>query len=240
MLGKETILSFRDAGASHLLALSGLHLGIICMVAGNILSVLGRSPATAAVRSVLMVLLAAFYTLMTGASPSTVRALLFVAIRETARHSPGRKSTPASVWCTALLIQLILRPDSIGSVGFSLSYLAMLGIFLLFPKLDSWYPSCSRAGRFDPLRRVWSAVALSVSCQAFTAPLVWFTFHTFPRHFILTNLLALPLTELLMACSMGALAASGLQLQTMATLLSGAADAIAGNLLWCLRAIAGM
>ncbi|MBQ1619344.1 MAG: ComEC/Rec2 family competence protein [Bacteroidales bacterium] len=240
MLARETVQVFRDAGASHILALSGLHLGIICLLAGSALSILGRSRTASVLRSGFLILFAAAYTLMTGASPSTVRALLFTSIAEAARHSPGRKASPASVWCTALLVQLVLRPDSISSTGFRLSYLAMLGIFVLFPRLEAWYPSGGRSGRFDPFRRIWSAVALSCSCQAFTAPLVWFTFHTFPKHFILTNLLALPLTELLMACSIGALAASALQASTLGSMLTGAADAISCKLLWCLQTIAGM
>lgn len=78
----------------------------------------------------------------------------------------------------------------------------MLGIVLVFPRLEKWYP----AGiRHDPVRRVWSAVALTLSCQVFTAPLVWARFHSFPKYFLITNLGALPLTEGFLLCALPAL-----------------------------------
>ena len=82
----------------------------------------------------------------------------------------------------------------------------MLGIVLVFPRLDAWYPA---AGRLDPFRRVWSAVALTCSCQLFTAPLVWIRFRSFPKYFLLTNLGALPLTELFVFVSLPVLVLGG-------------------------------
>lgn len=244
LLEKETVDAFRKAGAAHILALSGMHLGIIYLIINGLLSILGRSPLAARIRSAAGVLLAAFYTLMTAASPSTVRALLFIILGELALHCPGRKKTPAGVWCTALFVQLVLRPSVIRSPGFQLSYLAMLGIFTIFPVLNGWYPSAGRrAERFNPLRRIWSAVALSCSCQAFTAPLVWICFHSFPKHFILTNLLALPLTEALMVCALASLLLAALPFtaeSTALTLAAKATDYLAGALQRSLEVIAGM
>jgi len=132
--------------------------------------------------------------MMTGAAPSLVRAFLFILLNESARLLPGRQRRPLNIFCTALIIQLACKPEVIRSLGFQLSYLAMLGIQLLYPRLDAWYPSPG-PGRRDPLRRIWSAMALSCSCQLFTAPLVWLRFGTFPRYFLLTNLGGLPLLE---------------------------------------------
>jgi len=129
---------------------------------------------------------------MTGASPSLVRAFLFILFHELSRHMPGRRVRPQNVFCAALTLQLAVTPAVVRSLGFQLSYLAMLGIIVLFPRIEAWYPA---GVRFDPFRRIWSAVAIAVSCQAFTAPLVWIRFHTFPKYFLLTNLAALPLTE---------------------------------------------
>ncbi len=200
-LGRAVTLSFRAAGASHLLALSGLHLGVIYLILSKLLSILGNSRIACAARSGLIVGFSAFYVLMTGASPSIVRAFLFIVLAEIAGNCPGRSKTPIGVWCTAMLIQLVFRPESVSSVGFQLSYLAMLGIFLVYPSMKAWYPgSGHKREKWNPLRRIWEAMALSASCQLFTAPLVWITFHTFPRYFLLTNLLALPLTEALIAC----------------------------------------
>lgn len=195
-LSRETVAAFRAAGASHILALSGLHLGIIYLLISKLLAVLGNGRITAIIRSILIVAASAFYAFMTGASPSIVRALIFITINEIMRHSPGRRKSPLAVWCCALMIQLAVSPWVIRSVGFQLSYLAMLGIFLVFPWLDGFYPRPTKG--WSPMRWVWSSMALSLSCQLFTAPLVWLRFRTFPKYFMLTNLLALPLTSLLM------------------------------------------
>ena len=238
-LARDTVSAFRAAGASHILALSGLHLGIIYLIISKLLAFLGNSRAAAALRSFIIVALSAFYVFMTGASPSLVRAFLFITLSETARHCPGRRKTPLSGWCTALMIQLLFRPEAISSVGFQLSYLAMLGIFTLFPYLEGWYtPASGKAGKRDPLRLIWKSVALSVSCQVFTAPLVWFTFHTFPRYFLITNLTTLPLTEGLMVCGIAtaALAAAGIS----APLLTGLTDLLSVALIGSLGTIASM
>ena len=195
-LSRETVAAFRAAGASHILALSGLHLGIIYLIISKLLALLGNGRITATIRSILIVAASAFYAFMTGASPSIIRALLFISINELMRHSPGRRKDPLAVWCCALMIQLAISPWVIRSPGFQLSYLAMLGIFLIYPWLEEFYPRPAK-GR-SPMRWIWASMALSISCQLFTAPLVWLRFHTFPKYFLLTNLLALPLTSLLM------------------------------------------
>ena len=200
-LPPETLAAFRQSGASHLLALSGLHLGILYLLIDKALSLLGRYPAVRVLRLAAIVPAALFFTLMTGASPSLVRAFLFILINELLRIS-GRPRKASRVLCLALLVQLVLDPEVIRSLGFQLSYLAMAGIFLLYPFLERWYPGKG------PLQRIWRAAALSISCQLTTAPLAWLRFHSFPRYFLLTNLLALPLTTCLMTAAVVTVALS--------------------------------
>ena len=233
-LSRETVQAFRGSGASHLLALSGLHMGILYLILSRMLRPFGNSPAVRRVRYVLTVLAAGVFTLMTGASPSIVRAFLFIFLNETARMS-GRSRPPLQILSTALLIQLVLSPSSIISAGFQLSYLAMAGIFLLFPHLEAWYPE---GLRFDPVRKVWKAAALSISCQAFTGPLAWLRFRSFPVYFLLTNLLAMPLTTLLIASSVATLAlyATG----CCPGFLIRVTDILADRLVWILQVISSM
>jgi len=198
-LDARTVEAFRKAGAAHILALSGLHLGILYALLRGVLAGLGHSRAANWLRSILSVGAAGFFLLMTGASPSLVRAFLFICLGEVARLLPGRRRQSVGIFCAALIIQLCVDPGVVGSLGFQLSYLALLGIVAVFPRLEAWYPASRRA---DPVRRVWSAMALTLSCQLFTAPLAYLRFHTFPTFFLLTNLGALPLTEGFLLCAL--------------------------------------
>ena len=238
-LDSSVMNSFRDSGASHILALSGLHLGIIYGILLKVTSVFGKHPTVKAVRSLIIISLCGIYTLATGASPSLVRAFLFILVNETARLT-HRSNNPLRVYCAALFIQTAINPQVISSTGFQLSYLAMAGIFLLYPALKKWYPQeeaagdmliekgagraesdglegvmidkgCCRARRCRTSwmkaivsaapRKIWDAAALTISCQVFTGPLAWWKFGTFPKYFLLTNLLSLPLTSAVMLLS---------------------------------------
>lgn len=233
-LSRGTVSAFRGSGASHILALSGLHIGIIYLLLDYLTRLAGRSPLSRILRYGFVLLASAFFTLMTGATPSIVRAFLFILINETLRLT-GRPRNPVRVLCLALFIQLVLSPLSIRSIGFQLSYLAMSGIFLLYPILERWYPD---GGRRDPMRWIWKSAALSISCQVFTAPLVWHCFHSFPRHFLLTNLLALPLTSLVMGSAILTLAWS--VLAPCPTWLLQATDLLSTALIRTLEIISSM
>lgn len=239
-LDSSVMNSFRDSGASHILALSGLHLGIIYGILLKVTSIFGKHPTVKAARSLIIISLCGIYTLATGASPSLVRAFLFILVNETARLT-HRSNNPLRVYCAALFIQTAINPQMISSTGFQLSYLAMAGIFLLYPALKKWYPQeeaagdmliengagltesdglegvmidkgcCCRARRCwtswmktivsAAPRKIWDAAALTISCQVFTGPLAWWKFGTFPKYFLLTNLLSLPLTSAVMLLS---------------------------------------
>lgn len=238
-LPKEITGIFRDSGASHVLALSGLHLGVLYLLLTRLTSPLGNSPKARKSRCSLIIVAALFYSIMTGATPSIIRAFLFITINETARLL-GRKREPVRVLLAALTVQLALKPDVISSVGFQLSYMAMAGIFLLYPTLERIYPapSGSRLSRFNPFRKIWNAAMLSISCQIFTGPIAWHYFHTFPKYFILTNLVALPLTSAIMTLSVATIALSffGICPEPLVILNDQAMQA----LVFCLEIISGL
>lgn len=238
-LTKEITGIFRDSGASHILALSGLHLGVLYILLARLTAPLGNSPWIRRLRYSLIIVAALFYSIMTGATPSIIRAFLFITINETAKLL-GRKREPVRVLLAALTIQLALKPDVITSVAFQLSYMAMAGIFLLFPTLDRIYPTPngSKLSIFNPLRKIWSAAMLSISCQVFTGPLAWYHFHTFPKYFILTNLIALPLTSAIITLSVATIALSflGICPEPLVILNDHAMQA----LFFCLEIISGL
>lgn len=198
--------AFRASGASHILALSGLHLGIIYVIFSKALVILGNGSHARRWRSGLVISLCGFYTLATGAGPSIVRAFIFILLNEIAGLS-GRYNSLAQVLLASLILQLAFSPLSSITVGFQLSYAAIAGIAFIFPWLKSFWPEedaegenpSTAAGRMltSAGRWIWTSAALSISCQLTAGPLAYIYFGTFPKHFLLTNLLALPLTGIL-------------------------------------------
>ena len=200
-LTQQTLTAFRDSGASHILALSGLHLGIIYGIVRHSLSVIGNSRAALYTKAFITISACGFYTLATGAGPSIVRAFLFIFLNEIARAS-HRHHTTGSVLFAALIIQTVISPSSIRSVGFQLSYAAMAGIAFIYPWLRDFWPSgegdpTSLRSRMNIMKRIWEAASLSIACQITTGPLAYIYFKSLPLNFILTNLIALPLTTAL-------------------------------------------
>jgi competence protein ComEC len=192
---------FRESGASHILALSGLHLGIIYGIISWLLSFLGNSPYANKARAFLIIASCGLYTAVTGAGASITRAFFFILIREVSRLC-NRYTSTAQVLMSALFLQLLISPESAGDIGFQLSYSAMAGIAFIFPWLKNLWPE----GKGGLMKWVWTSAAMSISCQITTGPIAFFYFGTFPQHFLLTNLIAIPLTGLIIPSSLVALA----------------------------------
>ena len=205
LLDQGLTAAFRASGASHILALSGLHMGLVCRLARHGTAVIGNSPAARYLRCVLCCAFALFYTIATGASASAQRACIFILMSEFAAVSQRRRSSPAHKLNAALTLQLAFRPRVIVSPAFQLSYMAMAGIVFLNPVLQGWFPKpVSKAGKnLNISRRIWRIAAVSISCQVFTAPVAFLHFGSFPRHFLLANLIALPLTSVMISLAAG-------------------------------------
>lgn len=245
-LSPAVIEVFRTSGASHILALSGLHLGIIYVIFSKGLALLGNGTYARRLRSCLLILFCGFYTLSTGSGPSISRAFIFILLSECAGLT-GRYRSLTQILHASLLLQLIFSPLSILSVSFQLSYAAMAGIAYIFPRMkDMWSDSGTEstdrrsgtaAGRMliSTARWIWSSAALSISCQLTTGPLAYIYFGTFPRYFLLTNLLALPLTGILIPAAVLTLLLSAAG--WCPGILIQATDASASLLIWILSII---
>ena len=234
-LGREAVQIFRDSGASHILALSGLHLGFIYGIVKRISSILGNSLRVKKARAALIICFSIFYTLMTGASPSIVRAMFFIIINEVCSLDAERERGGIRVLFLALLLQLAFNPGALHTIGFQLSYLAVAGLYIVGIPLQRWFPAPER---FSLMKRIWDSLAISIGCQLFTAPLAWHYFHSFPTHFLLTNLLALPLTSAIMALAILTLFLQALGLCPAFLLIL--CNKTTGLLLEVLETIAGM
>lgn len=208
-LNIETTDAFRKSGASHILALSGMHLGIIYGLLKLLFMGLGNSPAARRMKSCLNILICGFYTLSTGAGPSISRAFLFITLAEIAMIS-GRRTSLKGVFFTSLLIQLILSPEDITNVGFLLSYAAIAGIAFIYPRLRDFWPQDTRNTGWTgkALKWIWNSAALSIACQITTAPIAYAVFGTFPKYFLITNLVAVPMIGMIIPAILFVLALS--------------------------------
>jgi len=180
--------AYRDSGAMHLLALSGLHVGLIYALLVRLLTPLGGHRAVRLLRSGLILIALWTYALITGLSASISRAVLMISFYEISGLLSGDRDALSALFGSALLLML-LRPESPRDIGFQLSYTAVLSILLLHPWLKSLLQTRSRL-----IRRVWELLSVSLCCQATCGLLAWYYFGTFPRYFLVTTLLAIPLT----------------------------------------------
>lgn len=177
---------YRRSGAMHLLALSGLHVGIIYKILCGMFFFLGNSIPARRLRSLTVLLALWGFALMTGLSPSIARASLMITVYEISPLARSGRDGITSLSVAALLICLA-DPEAPRSIGFQLSFCACLSLFTLFPLLRSLMKTRTAAMRY-----VWECLCVAISCQAATAPLSFYYFGTFPRYFLVTNLLAVP------------------------------------------------
>lgn len=189
--------SFIKSGAIHLLAVSGLHVGILYMLLGSFLSLFFKPSH---VISILLSLGFLFsYAFITGFSPSVSRAALMFAVIHIGRATNRNTNIYNSLAISASLL-LIINPLFLFHVGFWLSHLAVLGIVVFYPYLNGLITF-----RFIVWRHLWSLMAVSLAAQLTTLPVSLYTFGAFPTWFLVSNLLMLPLVAPILILAMATL-----------------------------------
>ena len=190
-LDPELQQAFSGAGAMHILCVSGLHVGVIYLVLSYMLSIIGKGRRSKALRSILLIAAIWLYAMVTGCSPSVLRAstmISFVVLGTWLNRSRNIYNTLAS---SAFLL-LLTDPYMIMAIGFQLSYLAVIGIVTIQPFLYKsvyikyWLPD-----------RAWAIITVSIAAQVGTFPLAIYYFHQFPNYFLLTNLIVIPASSLI-------------------------------------------
>ena len=178
---------YAAVGASHVLALSGLHLGILYMIITFLLPVGGNRLLKVLREGVLLLLLWGFAA-VAGFTPSVVRAALLFTLMSLARclHRDG---TSLNSLAFAALVMLVVNPRWLMDIGFQLSFLAVFSILLLVPLFDELLCTYERGVLY---RYFAGVISVSVAAQVGTLPLVWYYFGTFPLCFLLTNFVVVP------------------------------------------------
>ena len=192
-LGKEVKQAYSATGTQHILAVSGLHVGIIYSILLLPLTYF-KQEGHALRKSYLILVMGLIwiYALMTGFSPSVVRAVVMFSL-VTLGQMRKRKPSIWNILSFSALLLLVLDPGVRTDLGFQLSYLAVAGIVGLQPLiLQAWSPHNRVLDYF------WQMAAVTLAAQLITSPLTIHYFHTFPTYFLLANLLIVPLSYLIL------------------------------------------
>lgn len=184
--------AFRASGTAHVLAVSGLHVGIIYLIINLLFSFLGKTGNLFMLRQWLVLLLLWGYVFMTGMSASVIRAAIMITIFCLGSIQHQRGFTYNTLAASAFLI-LIFRPMSLFDVSFQMSFGAVFAILFFQPKMQSLYNPQNRVMKY-----IWDLFTVSTAAQLGVFPLTLYYFGTFPTYFFITNLLVVPIAGIIL------------------------------------------
>ena len=208
-LGKESRRHFQATGGAHVLAVSGLHTGIIYCVLIWLLTLGGHVKPRYENRagrwtiSMLIISVMWFYAWLTGMTPSVVRAVLMVSIFEVGRMAYRQAISLNTIAAAAVLI-LLVKPTDLWSVSFQLSFAATAAIVILMSAFRHLVIS-----KYRSLNYLTGILLVSIAAQLGTLPLTMYYFGQMSNYFLLTNLIVLPLATFLVPFGLLSIALGG-------------------------------
>ena len=198
-LTKELKETYSKTGASHVLALSGLHLGIIY----TLLSMLVVGRRWQMITQVATVLSIWAFVFLTGMSASVVRSAVMLTVYALLALGHRQKMSVNTLAFTAI-VMLLVTPKALFDVGFQMSFMAVFSILLFVPlfyrPFSAEYLMTHRAVSW-----LWGMVAVSVAAQIGVAPLIAYYFGRFSCYFLLTNFIVIPAATLILYLALGTL-----------------------------------
>jgi competence protein ComEC len=188
----DTRQMFANTGAMHILAVSGLHVGIIFMILNVLLKFMDRSRKLMLLKSLLIILSLWLFAAIAGLSPSVTRSALMFSMFVVGKMIKRNASIYNIIFASAFIL-LLINPYNIMAVGFQLSYAAVLSIVFLQPYIyklfifEKWLPD-----------KLWALLSVSIAAQLGTMPIGLYYFNQFPNYFFLTNILVIPLASIIL------------------------------------------
>lgn len=191
-LDKDLLREFSDAGVVHILAVSGLHVGLVYVVISFVVFSFikgnrGRWPRFIFTTASLWI-----YAALTGMSPSVMRASAMFTCLIIVEQFHQSKDKYNILSASAVLL-IVLKPTVITETGFQLSYLAVLGIMTLQKPIEDVFFIKNKW-----LKKIWSLASVSIAAQLSTLPIILYLFHQFPNYFIISNLIIIPVATLVL------------------------------------------
>lgn len=191
-LDKNLVQSYTNTGVVHVIAISGLHLGLIYGLLLQLLKPFKKRKHFKWVIPVVVIPALWLFSLVAGGQPSVLRsALMFTCIVIAENFS--RKPSIYNTLAVSAFILLCINPFWLWDVGFQLSYAAVLSIVTFMKPIYNWF--YIKNGILD---FIWKLNSVSLAAQVLTTPFSIYHFHQFPNYFLLTNFIAVPLSSVIL------------------------------------------
>jgi len=225
----EVFANYRDAGAIHILAVSGLHIGILLMILHLLLKPIRLFKRKGNIIKMILIILSLWsFAIIAGLSPSILRAVTmfsFIAIGMYIRS----KTSIYNALIISIFILLCFRPLLLFSVGFQLSYLAVFAIVWVQPLFIKLYHPTFYIDKI-----LWETFTVTIAAQLGLLPLTLFYFHQFPLLFFIANLLIIPLLGILISLGILVILCAEIQIlpQWLATAFGSCIDAMNYIVYW--------
>ncbi len=192
-ISEDTYNNYKNAGAVHILAVSGLHIGIILIVLQFLLRPLEFLPKGKELKLALIVLILWGFALLAGFSSSVVRAVTMFSFVAYALYLNRPSNTFNILALSMFFILLLINPMLLFQAGFQMSYAAVIAIVWIYPMLQKlWLP------KQLIIRKIWQLFSVSVAAQLGVLPISLFYFHQFPGLFFISNLVIVPFLGVLL------------------------------------------
>lgn len=203
-IDKDLRQTYNISGAAHVLALSGLHMGII--YAALTLLTFGRRRRI--VTQALIVIALWAFVFLVGMPASAVRAAAMLSLYALLTLGYREKASINALAFTAL-VMLSISPYTLFDVGFQMSFLAVLSILVWTPVLNDWVsPALQR--RWPPLRWAWGLTAVTLAAQLGVVPLIAYYFGRISTYFLLSSFVAIPAVTVIVWLALATLLIPGL------------------------------
>ena len=205
LLETEIVQIYSHTGAMHILAVSGLHVGILYLLLGKITGFLDKRGFKARVAKVALLLAGIWmYAFITGLPPSVFRAATMFSFFAVGKLYQ-RPTNVYNILAVSAIVLLCINPFLLMQAGFQLSYVAVAGIVLWQPPIYGLFTFKNWLGN-----KAWEIVSVSIAAQLATFPISLYYFHQFPVYFMLSNLIVIPAAGAILYVGMAFFALAGL------------------------------
>jgi competence protein ComEC len=192
-INQDVYNNYVNAGTIHILAVSGLHVGIVLLILNFLLKPLNRiNYGSHYIKPIIIVIVLWAFAVIAGLSPSVTRAVTMFSVIAIAMHLKRQTNIYNTIAISAFFI-LLFKPIYLFDVGFQMSYLAVIAIVSIQPLLYKlWQP------RFYITNKFWKIFTVTLAAQCGVAPISLYYFHQFPGLFFLSNIVIIPFLGLIL------------------------------------------